>query len=422
MIQKPKGTMDVYGKDGRMFVYLTSLINELCAKYNYKFIKTPMFESSELFHRGIGNSTDVITKETYDFIDRGDRNMTLKPEGTAGVVRSYIENKMYTNETVPTKLYYFSPCFRYERPQAGRLREHTQFGVEVLGSNSPLVDAEVISLAVNLFKLLEFKNIKVKINSLGDNISRETYKKALIDYLKPNIDNLCGDCRDRFEKNPLRILDCKVDNNNDILANVPKLIDYLNDDSIHHFDLVKKYLSSLEIKYEIDDKLVRGLDYYSYTVFEIQADVEGFGSQNTICGGGRYNNLVETIGGPNIPGIGFGMGLERLMLAISKTNTDLIIDNIDLFIINLCDDKSEVFKLANEIRMNGFKVDIDYLDKNIKGQFKQSDYHKAKYVVVIGDDELEKDMIIIKNTETKEEKEIYIGDIVYFLDKELLDE
>lgn len=412
MIQKPKGTMDIYGRNGKIRMYLISLINDICKKYNYEFIKTPMFEDSELFHRAVGETTDIVTKETYDFVDKGGRNITLKPEGTAGVIRSYIENKMYTNETTITKLYYFSPCFRYERPQAGRLREHTQFGVEVLGGIDPMIDAEIISIACELFKKLNFNNIKVKINSLGDNESRNNYKEALINYLRPNIKSLCPDCNERFLKNPLRILDCKFDMKNSILENVPKLSCYLNEESVNHFESVKKYLDALNIKYEIDDNLVRGLDYYSHTVFEIQADIPGFGSQNTLCGGGRYNNLAQSLGGPNIPGIGFGMGLERLMLALEDNiNID---EGIDLFIINLCQNKESVLKIINKLRKK-FIVETDYLNKNLKGQFKVVDKLKSKYFIVIGDDEIRNGKCILKNNKTKDGKEIDINRIEDYL-------
>ena len=415
MINKPKGTMDIYGDNSKVWLYINEIIKDTCSKYNYEFIKTPTFEASDLFHRGVGETTDIVRKETYDFLDKGGRNITLKPEGTAGVIRSYIENKMYTNETSITKLYYLTPCFRYERPQAGRLREHTQFGVEVLGSINPMIDAEVISLAASIFKKLKFTNIKVKINSLGDTSSRLNYKDALIKYIEPHIDTLCNDCKDRLYKNPLRILDCKVDCDNELFLNVPSINDYLNDESVNHFNLVKKYLDSLNINYEVDTKLVRGLDYYSHTVFEIQADLEGFGAQNTLCGGGRYNNLVKTLGGPDMAGIGFGMGLERLMLAL--TNTINVSNKLDLYIISMTENKEYIFSLANKLREE-YKIEIDYLNKNIKGQFKACDKFSSKYVVVIGDTEITSGICKLKNNSTKEEIEINIEDIKKYIKKE----
>lgn len=296
MIQKPKGTYDVNGEKGRKILYLEKLLATLMENYHYQYVRTPLFESSELFHRGVGETTDIVSKETYDFIDRGNRNMTLRPEGTAGVVRSYIENKMYGEVIQPVKTWYYGPMYRYERPQSGRFREFYQFGVEVFGTNDPLMDAEVISIPVNFYRLLGLKGIKVNINSLGDQESRLRYREALMDYFKPHLDSLCNDCKERFLKNPLRILDCKVDSEKEIMKHAPKMQDYLNEESKQHFEKVKEYLEAMQIEYTVNPNLVRGLDYYTYTVFEVEASVEGFGSQNVLCGGGRYNNLVETIG------------------------------------------------------------------------------------------------------------------------------
>ncbi|MFA5407499.1 MAG: histidine--tRNA ligase [Bacilli bacterium] len=416
MIQKPKGMVDLYGKSGQRFIYVQNLINALCEKYNYQFIKTPTMEASELFHRGVGETTDIVTKETYDFIDRGDRPMTLRPEGTAGVIRSFIENKMYADPNQPVKLYYFASAFRYERPQSGRLREHTQFGVEVLGSDNPMVDAEIISMAVNTFKLLGLKGIVVKLNSLGDTESRLKYKEALINHFKPRINELCDDCKTRLERNPLRVLDCKFDAKHELMVSSPKTIDFLNKESKERFDLVKTYLEALEIDYKIDTNLVRGLDYYSHTVFEIQADIEGFGSQNTLCGGGRYNNLVETLDGPATPGMGFGMGLERLLLALDAENISFNDnDRLDLFIANLSSEPEEVFSIVQNVRMSGFKVETDYLNKNLKGQFKEIERLNPAFFIIIGDDELKSGMVKIKDNDTKEEQEIGINDIVDYL-------
>ncbi len=417
MIQKPKGTIDLYGKTGKKFIYLQSLISDLCDKYNYEYIKTPTFEASELFHRGVGETTDIVTKETYDFIDRGKRSMTLGPEGTAGVIRSFIENKMYANPNQPVKLYYFSSCYRYERPQAGRLREHTQFGVEVLGSDNEVVDAEIISIAVNLFKIIGLKGIIVKLNSLGDAESRLEYKKALISHFKPRIDELCEDCRKRLEKNPLRVLDCKADCNYELMETAPKTLDYLNDDSKNRFEKLKGYLDALDIKYKVDTNLVRGLDYYSHTVFEIQAEIEGFGSQNTICGGGRYNNLVETLDGPSTPGMGFGMGLERLILALDAEEIELDTNKrLDLFIANISSEPEEVLAIIQNLRLSGFTVETDYLDKNLKGQFKEIERLNPKYFIIIGDDELKSGQVKIKDNDTKEEESITIDEIINFMD------
>lgn len=417
IIKKQKGTMDLYGDEGKTYVYIESIIHALCEKYNYTFIKTPTFESSELFHRGVGDSTDIVTKETYDFTDRGNRSITLKPEGTASVVRCFIENKMNSLPDKPLKFYYLTPVFRYERPQMGRMREHTQFGVETFGSNSILVDAEIISLAVNFYRLLGLKDLTVKINSLGDISSRLNYKEALLKYFKPYINDLCSDCRDRYTKNPLRILDCKVDCDSDILKNAPKMRDYLNEESKQRFNNLLEVLDDLEIKYEIDDNLVRGLDYYNHTVFEIQANLDGFGKMTTLCGGGRYNSLVKTLGGEDTPAMGFGIGIERLLLILKELNINLISDNrLDLYIINLCTDKKIPLLLANDLRMSGFKVETDYLDRNLKSQFKSVDRLNPKYYTVIGDEEIKNKVIKIKDNDTKDEEEIDIDSIIDYME------
>lgn len=419
MIQKPKGTYDVYGDKSKKILYLENLIKNLMETYNYNYVRTPLFESSELFHRGVGETTDIVTKETYDFIDRGNRNMTLRPEGTAGVVRSFIENKMYAEVTQPVKCWYYGPMYRYERPQSGRFREFYQFGCEVFGSDNALIDAEIISIPVNFYRLLGLKGIKVNINSLGDRQSRENYRNALIEYFKPHIDDLCEDCKCRFEKNPLRILDCKIDGSKEIMANAPKTIDFLNEESRKHFEDVKKYLDSLEIDYEVNTNLVRGLDYYTHTVFEVEASVEGFGSQNVLCGGGRYDNLVENIGGPSTKGVGFAMGMERLLTALEYENINLI-DNdcIDVYVIPMDESvQDKVSSLVMSLRLNGFKVDMDYMKRNLKSSFKQADRLNAKYIIIVGEDEIKSNTLTLKNNKTKEEYKIKLDDLVEFLDK-----
>ena len=416
-IKKQKGTLDIYGIDGQKFVQIESIAHALCEKYNYTFIKTPTFEASELFHRGVGETSDIVTKETYDFVDRGNRNITLKPEGTASVVRCFIENKMDNLPEQPTKFYYITPVFRYERPQSGRFREHTQFGIEVFGSNSTLIDAEVISIAYNFYSLLGLKNLKVKINTLGDIESRIKYKEALIEYFTPYKDILCEDCQKRLIKNPLRILDCKIDCDKEIMKNAPKISDYLNEDSKNRFKEVLDILTYLEIDYEIDNNLVRGLDYYDHTVFEIQANLEGFGKMTTLCGGGRYNNLVKTLGGNDIPAMGFGIGIERLLLILDKLELNIIDNNrLDLYIINLATDKKIPLLLASDLRMSGFKVETDYLNRSLKGQFKSVGRLNTKYFTIIGDDEIEKGKIKIKDNDTKEEEEIDIDDLIDYME------
>lgn len=420
MIQKPKGTYDVYGIEGKKIKYIEELIEGVMEKYNYEYFRTPIFESSSLYHRGVGETTDIVTKETYDFKDRGNRDMTLRPEGTAGIVRSYVENKLYGNQSL-VKAWYYGPQFRYERPQSGRFREFYQFGVEVFGSNDPMLDAEVISIPVTIFQLLGLKGIKVNINSLGDSESRENYRNALIEYFKPHINELCSDCNERFLKNPLRILDCKVDSESEIIKNAPKMIDYLNEESKKHFEDLQKYLKALNIEYVINPNLVRGLDYYTHTVFEVEADVEGFGSQKVLCGGGRYNNLVETIGGPKTCGVGFALGFERLMKALEYEDVHMHIhDSIDCYIIPMEESvKDYAFNLCMNLRLNGFVTEIDYNNRNLKNNFKQADKLKSQFVIIIGEEEKESDLITIKNNDTKESYKVDKNDLIDFLDENL---
>ena len=424
MITKPKGTKDIYGSEAKKWQYVSKVIDEVMEKYNYKFIRVPVFESSELFHRGVGETTDIVTKETYDFIDRGGRNMTLRPEGTAGVVRSYIENKMYGEVSQPIKFYYNMPMYRYERPQAGRLRELTQFGWEIIGSDDPLSDAEAISLAVNIYKILGLKGIKVNINSLGDAESRNNYREALINHFKPHIDELCEDCRERLEKNPLRIIDCKVDADKEVMRKAPKTIDYLNEESKKRFEKVKEYLEVMGVEYTVDPSVVRGLDYYNHTVFEVEADIKDFGAQNVIGGGGRYNNMIETLGGPSTPAIGFAAGFDRLMIALEKENIKLpVSDSTDLFLLYVNEDeKKYAAYLANDLRMNGFIVETDYLNRGLKAQFKQADRLNSKFTIVLNSDDLKNNEVKIKNNKTKDEEIVSLDALIYYLDENLTED
>lgn len=423
MIQKPKGTYDVYGEYGKKILYLEDLIKSLMEKYNYEYFRTPLFESSELFHRGVGETTDIVTKETYDFVDRGERNMTLRPEGTAGIVRSFIENKMYGRADMPVKAWYYGPMYRYERPQSGRFREFYQFGVEAFGSNDPALDAEVISIPVRFYQLLGLKNIKVNLNSLGDSESRANYREALVEYFKPFIGSLCEDCQERFLKNPLRILDCKVDADKDIMKNAPKMIDYLNEPSREHFLKVQEYLKAMNIDFVVNPKIVRGLDYYTHTVFEVEASVEGFGSSNVLGAGGRYDNLVENIGGPKTCGVGFALGLERLLTALEFENINVLDNNgIDAYVIPMSiNEKDYALNIVNNLRMNGFKVDCDYMNRNIKSNFKQADRLNSKYIIIIGEEEKNSQILTIKNNETKEEYKIKYDDLIEFFDERIID-
>lgn len=423
MITKPKGCHDIYGKEAKKWQYVNKLIESIMEKYNYDYIRTPIFESSELFHRGMGETTDVVTKETYDFTDRGDRKMTLRPEGTAGVVRSYVENKLY-GEPGPVKLYYNGTMYRYERPQSGRDREFTQFGVEVLGSDDPMVDAEVISIPVVLLATLGLKGVKVKINSLGDKESRDSYREALIEYFKPHINELCEDCQDRLMKNPLRILDCKVDKDNEILKNAPKTLDYLNEESKERFEKVKSYLDELGIDYEVDPNLVRGLDYYNHTVFEIEASVEGFGSNNVLAGGGRYNGLVNLLGGPVTSCIGFACGIGRIVQALTLEDVKLPIkEDLEVYVMYVSDtEKKYASSLVQYLRGNGFRVDTDYGNRSMKAQFKQADRLNSKYLIILNDEDLKNDEVKIKNNKTKKEDLVSIDYLIYYLDEALGDD
>lgn len=421
-MQKPKGTYDIFGSRAEEMLYFRKLVETLMNKYNAKYFETPIFESSDLFHRGVGETTDIVSKETYDFKDRGDRNLTLRPEGTAGIVRCFIENKLYA-DNLPLKVWYFGPMFRYERPQAGRHREFYQFGFEAFGSNDSMMDAEVISIVVNLFKLLGLKGVKVNINTLGDKESRENYRNALVSYFEPYLNDLCDDCKTRFEKNPLRILDCKVDSEKDIIKNAPKMTDYLNDSSLDHFNKVKQYLKAMSIDYVENPSIVRGLDYYTHTVFEVEAEIEGFGSQNVLAGGGRYNNLVENIGGPSIPGVGFAIGIERLLLALKMENIDIReVFNPEIYVIPMGEEaKIKSLSLTNTLRLNGFDVEMDYNDRNLKSNFKYADKLGVKYIIIVGEEEIDSRILTIKNNYTKDEYKVGVEDLIEFFDEKLGD-
>ena len=421
MIKRQKGCNDIYGREAKVWKYVDQIIDALMEKYNYSYIRTPIIEATELFHRGVGETTDIVTKESYDFEDKGGRKITLRPEGTAGVVRSFIENKMYGDSNQPVKVYYNGTMYRYERPQSGRDRELTQFGMEVLGSDDPMSDAEIISAAVNLYKTLGLKEIKVNLNTLGDNESRMNYREALIKYFEPHIKDFCSDCQERLNKNPLRILDCKVDKDNKILKNAPKTLDYLNDESRDRFEKVQEYLDIMQIDYEINPNIVRGLDYYNHTVFEIEAKVEGFGSNNVIGAGGRYNGLVNQLDGPETPCVGFASGLGRVVMALELEKVKLpIVEDIDLFLMYVNEDeKKNAVYLMQELRMAGFIVDTEYTGRGLKGQFKQADRLNAKFTCVLNSEDLNNNEIKIKNNRTKKEEIISLDVLIYYLDEQI---
>ena len=417
MITKQKGTNDISGVLAKKREYLNDIIRSICEKYNYNYIETPVFEATELFHRSVGETTDMVSKETYDFLDRGDRAITLRPEGTAGVARWFLENKLYGNMTEPIKVYYNEKMYRYERPQAGRMREFTQFGIELIGSDDVLADLEVISLAFQTYELMGLNGVKIKINSLGDVESRNNYREALLNYLKPHINDLCEDCKERLEKNPLRILDCKIDGDKDIIKNAPKTIDYLNEESLNRYNKLKEYLDLLEISYEEDARLVRGLDYYNHVVFEVYADVPEYGDL-ALGGGGRYNGLMEVLGGPKVPAVGFAMGYDRTLFAIEASGINIPInDSIDAYVMYVSNGEKETAAyLTQNLRMNGFITETDLLNKGLKGEFKSADRFNAKYLIILNDEDLKDMKVNVKDNRTKEEEKVAINDLVDYLD------
>jgi histidyl-tRNA synthetase len=413
-ISIPRGTQDILPGEIEKWQLIERKARELCEKYQYQEIRTPIFEHTDLFLRGVGDTTDIVQKEMYTFEDRGGRSLTLRPEGTASTVRAYVEKKMFGYANQPVKLYYMGPMFRYERPQAGRFRQFVQFGIEALGSNDPAIDAEVISLAMNLYKEMGLKKLKLIVNSLGDKDSRNAHRAALVNHFKPRIEEFCHDCQNRLEKNPLRILDCKQDHEHELMKSAPSILDYLNDYSKAYFEKLQQYLTQLEIPFEVDANLVRGLDYYNHTAFEIMSNAEGFGAITTLCGGGRYNGLAEEIGGPETPGIGFALSIERFIAALNAEGIALEINKgIDCYLASLGEEaKDYTVGLLQQLRMAGFSAERDYLDRKIKGQFKAADRLQAKFVAVLGDEELKKNKINVKNMTTGEQIEIDLASFI----------
>ncbi|QMT18731.1 histidine--tRNA ligase [Planococcus maritimus] len=418
-IQAPRGTYDVLPQDSAKWQEIEQTINRLCNLYQYKEIRTPVFEHTELFQRGVGDTTDIVQKEMYTFQDRGDRSLTLRPEGTASVVRSYVENKLFGQPDQPVKLYYTGPMFRYERPQAGRMRQFVQFGVEAIGSKDPAIDAEVIALAMDVYKSSGLKSLRLVLNSLGDTESRLAHKQALIEHFAPSIKEFCGDCQNRLEKNPLRILDCKVDREHPLMATAPSLADYLNEESSAYFAEVKGYLDELGIRYVVDPNLVRGLDYYNHTAFEIMSEAEGFGAITTLAGGGRYNGLVEDLGGPESPGIGFAMSIERLLLALEMEKVEIGQDrSLDAYVIAMdAASKKKAVAVVRDLRASGISADMDFTDRKMKAQMKSADRKQARFVVVIGESELESGKAAVKEMATRDQQEVAFGELAENIQK-----
>ncbi len=404
-----KGTQDVLPLQSYKNQFIEQTCLEIAANFGFREIRTPVFEHTELFQRGVGDTTDVVQKEMYTFSDKGDRSITLRPEGTAGAVRSYLEHGLY-NEPMPQKMCYVTSCYRYEKPQAGRLREFHQFGIECLGAASPIADAEVISVASNIFDFLGVKGLKLEINSIGCPKCRAEYHKALHDYFDGHRDELCGTCLERLDRNPMRILDCKSPICSAIATDAPKVTDYLCDDCRSHFEAVQKYLKVMDIDFEVNPSIVRGLDYYSRTVFEFVSTQ--IGAQGTVCGGGRYDGLVEEIGGPHTPALGFGMGLERLMLLMEQQGLPFPEpEKCELYIASAGDDALEkAVQIASSLRNSGIHAEVDIVGRSVKAQMKYANKIGAKFTAVLGSNELETKTVKVKNMETGDEKELSLDD------------
>ena len=406
----PKGTEDLLPEESYKWQYLESKFKETADLYNYKEIRVPTFEHTELFERGVGDTTDVVEKQMYTFNDKGGRSITLRPEGTASVVRSFLQNSLYALP-MPMKAFYNIACFRYENKQKGRLREFHQFGVEAFGAENPTMDAEIVSLAINFLKSVGLTDLAVNINSIGCPECRKAYQEALKEYLKPRYDELCDTCKGRFERNPLRIIDCKSEICQDIVKNVPTLLDYICDDCREHFEKFKACLDAMDIKYTVDSGIVRGLDYYTKTVFEI------ISGDFTVCGGGRYDGLVEELGGKSTPAVGFGLGIERLLLRLEETGVVIPKpENTELYIAPMGDDATAVTqKLVYDLRKAGVSVDTDHLGRGLRASMKYADKLGAKYTLVLGDNEIENGQANIKNMQTGETAEVKLDSIAAFL-------
>ncbi len=402
IIKAPKGTMDVVPDQSYKWQYIENKIREITKEFAVSEIRTPVFESTELFQRGVGDTTDVVEKEMYTFDDKGDRSITLRPEGTAGAVRLFIEHGLFNNP-LPIKTYYLTSCYRYEKPQAGRLREFHQFGVEYFGTQNPSADAEMMQIALMLYERLGLTGLTLNINSIGCPKCRKEYNEKLKAYLKNHYDEICDTCKNRFDRNPMRILDCKSPDCKEIAKGAPLLIDNICDECSTHFDEVKKYLESCGISYEIDPYIVRGLDYYTKTVFEITAMNKN--SNNTICGGGRYDGLVEELGGNPTPACGFALGMERLLLTMEEQGIEIKNnDNVKLYVGNIGEDsKFFAYSLSAKLRSLGISSEIDHAGRSVKAQLKYANKINAAYTIVIGDDEMKNGSVKLKNMETSSE-------------------
>ncbi|PTX58420.1 histidyl-tRNA synthetase [Melghirimyces profundicolus] len=409
----PRGTADLLPGQVEKWQYVEEKARELCRRYHFSEVRTPLFEQTELFQRGVGETTDIVEKEMYTFEDRGGRKLTLRPEGTASVVRSFVENKMYA-EPQPTKLYYIGPMFRYERPQAGRQRQFHQYGVEVFGTLEPSVDAEIIDLGYRFYTSVGLTDVQVELNSVGCPQCRPEHRAALVDYLTPRKEELCKDCLSRLDRNPMRILDCKNESCRRLTEEAPKMIDYLCHDCGPHFEAVQENLKLLEVPFRIDTRMVRGLDYYTQTAFEYVLKGKGGGS---LGGGGRYNGLVEEVGGPDMPGVGFAVGLERVILALDEKGVELPLQQgVDCFLITLgAEAKKQGVTLLRKLRDAGLSAERDTMDRKMKGQMKAADRLKASFVAILGENELKENRIGVKNMATGHQETICLDKLVDYI-------
>ena len=415
MIKKMKGTEDILPKDSYKWQYLEDTVRAIFDTYQFKELRTPIFEAKELFARSVGDTSDIVSKEMYDFKDKGDRNLALRPEGTAAIVRAYVEHKLFGPEhPQPLKVYYIGPMFRYERPQAGRQRQFHQIGVEVFGSTNPATDAEVIGLAWDILSELEVENVELNINSLGKPADRQKYREALIEYFTPLKDQLSEDSQRRLADNPLRILDSKDAKDKALVARAPTISDFLSEDSQQHFEQVQAMLKALDIPYTVNPLLVRGLDYYQDTIFEIIVNDDAIGAQSTVIGGGRYDGLVEQLGGPQAPGFGFGLGMERLLLLLEQQKIELPEEEpLDLFVLTMGDAVNiKALQIVQAARQAGYFAERDYLGRSLKSQFKTAEKLNAKLTLTLGEDELETGKVTIKNKALDKQKEVAIDDLL----------
>ena len=411
LINGPRGTKDILPDTVAQWTYVENVIRDICARYGYREIRTPIFEHTELFLRGIGETTDVVEKEMYTFTDRGERSLTLRPENTASVVRSYLQNKIYAAEAF-VKLFYIGSMFRYDRPQAGRYREFHQFGVEALGEADAAVDAEIIVLAVEFLRALGLKELKLHLNSVGCPKCRPVYREKLQSFFRPHLAELCGDCQSRFERNPLRLLDCKHEHCHALAAGAPRITDCLCEECRTHFEAVQSYLTAVDVPFELDANLVRGLDYYTKTAFEVK--YTPLGAQSAVAGGGRYDGLVEEVGGPPTPGIGFAVGLERVLLALEKQRLlPSEHDAVDVFVVALGDAaKLSAFRLMQEVRAAKLSAAMDFAGRSMKAQMKQANKKNARFVAILGEDEVREGVVALKDMKTSEQKKVAWKDLI----------